>query len=121
MGMRILGWGTALPDQIVTNHDLEKTLDTSDEWIIERTGIRERRIGKSTGELAIAAGRAALQQAQIDASSIELTILATTTPDQTVPATSAHVHEALALGGGAFRSEERRVGKEGRARGAPPP
>jgi 3-oxoacyl-[acyl-carrier-protein] synthase-3 len=100
--MRILGWGTALPDQIVTNHDLEKTLDTSDEWIIERTGIRERRIGKSTGELAIAAGRAALQQAQIDASSIELTILATTTPDQTVPATSAHVHEALALGGGAF-------------------
>ncbi|HIF92198.1 MAG: beta-ketoacyl-ACP synthase III [Myxococcales bacterium] len=102
MGMRILGWGTALPDKIVTNHDLEKTLDTSDKWIVERTGIRERRIGDSTGELAIAAGRRALQRANVDASSIELTILATTTPDQTVPATSAHVHEALALGGGAF-------------------
>ena len=45
MGMRILGWGTALPDRVVTNSDLEKTLDTSDEWIVERSGIRERRIG----------------------------------------------------------------------------
>ncbi len=102
MGTRILGWGTALPDKIVTNRDLEKTLDTSDEWIVERTGIRERRIGESTAELAIAAGRDALANANVDPCSIDLLILATTTPDQTVPATSAHVHEALALGGGAF-------------------
>lgn len=102
MGTRILGWGTALPDKIVTNRDLEKTLDTSDEWIIERSGIRERRIGESTAELAIAAGRDALANANVDPCSIDLLILATTTPDQTVPATSAHVHEALALGGGAF-------------------
>jgi 3-oxoacyl-[acyl-carrier-protein] synthase-3 len=102
MGTRILGWGTALPDKIVTNRDLEKTLDTSDEWIVERSGIRERRIGESTAELAIAAGRDALANANVDPCSIDLLILATTTPDQTVPATSAHVHEALALGGGAF-------------------
>lgn len=102
MGMRILGWGTALPDKIVTNADLEKTLDTTDEWIQERSGIRERRIGESTAELAIAAGRAALENAQIDPATVDLTILATTTPDQQVPATSAHVHQELGLGGGAF-------------------
>jgi 3-oxoacyl-[acyl-carrier-protein] synthase-3 len=102
MGSRILGWGTALPDKIVTNSDLEKTLDTSDEWIVERSGIRERRIGDSTAELAIAAGRQALEMADVDPSSIDLLILATTTPDQTVPATSAHVQADLALGGGAF-------------------
>jgi 3-oxoacyl-[acyl-carrier-protein] synthase-3 len=102
MGMRILGWGAALPDKVVTNHDLEKTLDTSDEWIVDRSGIRERRIGNSTAELAIAAGRAALAKAAIDPATIDLMILATTTPDQTVPATSAHVHHELGLGGGAF-------------------
>jgi 3-oxoacyl-[acyl-carrier-protein] synthase-3 len=102
MGTRILGWGTALPDKVITNHDLEKTLDTSDEWIVDRSGIRERRIGDSTAELAIAAGRKALTRADIDPASIDLMILATTTPDQTVPATSAHVHHELALGGGAF-------------------
>jgi 3-oxoacyl-[acyl-carrier-protein] synthase-3 len=102
MGMRILGWGTALPDKIVTNSDLEKTLDTSDAWIVERSGIRERRIGESTAELAIGAGRQALQRADVDPASIDLMILATTTPDQTVPATSAHVQDALELGGGAF-------------------
>ena len=102
MGMRILGWGTALPDKVVTNKDLEKTLDTSDAWIVERSGIRERRIGDSTAELAIGAGRNALAQARLDPASIDLMILATTTPDQTVPATSAHVHHALGLAGGAF-------------------
>lgn len=102
MGMRILGWGTALPDRVVTNADLEKTLDTSDEWIVERSGIRERRIGDSTAEIAIAAGREALAQSGIDAASIDLLILATTTPDQSVPATSAQVHHELGLGGGAF-------------------
>lgn len=102
MGMRILGWGTALPDKVVTNRDLEKTLDTSDEWIVDRSGIRERRIGDSTAELAIVAGRDALVRANIDPMSVKLMILATTTPDQTVPATSAHVHHDLELGGGAF-------------------
>lgn len=102
MGLRILGWGTALPDRIITNRDLEKTLDTSDAWIVERSGIRERRIGDSTAELAIAAGRKALVQADVDPASIDLMILATTTPDQTVPATSAHVQHELELGGGAF-------------------
>ncbi len=102
MGARILGWGAALPDKIVTNGDLEKTLDTSNEWIVERSGIRERRIGDSTAELAIIAGRNALENAGVDPASVDLLILATTTPDQTVPATSAQVHEALGLGGGAF-------------------
>ncbi len=102
MGMRILGWGTALPEKVVTNADLEKTLDTSDEWIVERSGIRERRIGESTAEIAIAAGRAALDKAGVDPASIDLMILATTTPDQSVPATSARVHQELGLSGGAF-------------------
>lgn len=102
MGMRILGWGTALPDKVVTNADLEKTLDTSDEWIVERSGIRERRIGESTAALAIGAGRAALGHAGIDPAAVDLLVLATTTPDQQVPATSAHVHGELGLGGGAF-------------------
>ena len=102
MGMRILGWGTSLPEKLVTNADLEKTLDTSDEWIVERRGIRERPIGDPTAENAIGAGRAALEHAGVDPASIDLMILATTTPDQQVPATSAHVHHALGLGGGAF-------------------
>jgi 3-oxoacyl-[acyl-carrier-protein] synthase-3 len=100
--MRILGWGTSLPDKVVTNADLERTLDTSDQWIVERTGIRERHIADSTAESAIGAGRAALAHAGIPAESIDLLVLATTTPDQQVPATSAHVHAALGLGGGAF-------------------
>lgn len=102
MGMQILGWGTALPDKVVTNADLEQTLDTSDEWIVERSGIRERRVGESTAELAIGAGRAALENAGVDPASIDLMVLATTTPDETVPATSAAVHHALGLGGGAL-------------------
>ncbi|MCP4904292.1 MAG: ketoacyl-ACP synthase III [bacterium] len=102
MGMRIIGWGTALPEKIVTNADLEKTLDTSDEWIVERSGIRQRHIGDSTAEIAVAAGRNALALAGIAPASIDLMILATTTPDQSIPATSAHVHHELGLGGGAF-------------------
>jgi 3-oxoacyl-[acyl-carrier-protein] synthase-3 len=102
MGSRILGWGTALPSKVVTNSDLEKTLDTSDEWIVERSGIRERRIGTHTADLAIEAGREALAHADVDPASIDLMILCTTTPDETVPATSARVHHELGLGGGAF-------------------
>lgn len=102
MGMKIRGWGTALPGVVVTNQDLEKSLETTDAWIVERTGIRERRLGGTTASLAIAAGRAALEHAGIDPASIDVTILATTTPDRSVPATSAEVHDALGLGGGAF-------------------
>lgn len=102
MGLRISGWGTALPDKVLTNADLEAQLDTSDEWIRTRTGIRERHIGDKTAVLAIAAGRQALDRAGFDPASIDLLVLCTTTPDQTVPATSAHVHEELGLGGGAF-------------------
>ena len=62
-GAAITGWGTALPDTVVTNADLERRLDTSDAWIVERSGIRERRIGGTTGGLAVEAGRAALKDA----------------------------------------------------------
>ena len=102
MGMRILGWGSALPQKTITNADLEAQLDTSDEWIVERTGIRERRVGGSTAELAVAAGHEALAHAGADAASIDLVILCTTTPDRTVPATSASVQNTLGIGGGAF-------------------
>lgn len=97
----VTGWGTALPDTVVTNADLQQRLDTTDEWIVERSGIRERRIGGTVASLSIAAGRAALAGAGVDPGDIDLLLLATTTPDETVPATSASVHAALGLGGGA--------------------
>ena len=101
MAAVVTGWGTALPDTIVTNADLEERLDTTDEWIVERSGIRQRRIGGTVASLSIAAGRAALASAGVDAGDVDLLLLATTTPDETVPATSASVHAALGLGGGA--------------------
>jgi 3-oxoacyl-[acyl-carrier-protein] synthase-3 len=99
---RIAGWGTALPDKVVTNADLEAMLDTSDEWIVERSGIRERRIGGTTSGLAVAAGRAALDRAGVDPASIGLLVLATSTPDQTIPASSATVQHQLGLSCGGF-------------------
>jgi 3-oxoacyl-[acyl-carrier-protein] synthase-3 len=99
---RVTGWGTALPDKVVTNADLEAMLDTSDEWIVERSGIRERRIGGTTATLAITSGRAAMHKANVDAAAIDLLILCTTTPDQQVPATSAVVQHQLGLTCGAF-------------------
>jgi 3-oxoacyl-[acyl-carrier-protein] synthase III len=101
-GATIRSWGTALPEKIVTNHDLESTLDTRAEWIVERTGIRERRIGGSTSGLAIAAGRQALERAGWDPTSVDLLILATTSPDQQVPATAPTVQHELGLACGAF-------------------
>ena len=101
-GMAVTGLGTALPPTIVTNADLERTLDTNDAWIRERTGIRERRVGGSTGELAIEAARAALEDAGVGADSIDLLILATETPDALMPATSAAVAGALGLRCGCF-------------------
>ena len=92
----------ALPDKVVTNADLEAMLDTSDQWIVERSGIRERRIGGTTSGLAVTAGRAAIERAGIDPASIGLLVLATSTPDQTLPATSATVQHQLGLTCGGF-------------------
>jgi 3-oxoacyl-[acyl-carrier-protein] synthase-3 len=102
MGSRIVGWGAALPEKIVTNDDLAATMDTSDQWIRERTGIHERRVGGSTAGLAIEAARAAFARAGIGPADIDLLILATTTPDQSIPATSATVQAELGLRCGAF-------------------
>lgn len=102
MGAAIIGWGSALPDLVVTNDDFAKRLDTSNEWITERTGIRERRMGGTTAGLAIEAGRKALECAGLGGSDIDLLILATTTPDKTIPATSSLVHHELGLAGGGF-------------------
>jgi len=98
----ITGWGSALPDNVVTNADLEARLDTTDEWIVTRSGIRERRIGGSVSSLATEAGRRALERAGVSPAQVELLVLATCTPDLAVPATSAAVHHALGLSGGAF-------------------
>lgn len=102
-GAVITGWGTALPPKTLTNADLQEMgLDTSDEWIVERTGIRERRVGGTTAGLSSEAGRAALTMSGIDPASIDAVVLATTTPDRTVPATSATVANELGLRCGAF-------------------
>ena len=98
----IIGWGGALPDRVVTNHDLEKTLDTSDHWITERTGISERRIGGTTTELAHAAATRALEHADVDPESIDLLVLATCTPDQIMPASGPTLQDLLGLRCGAF-------------------
>ena len=102
VGAKIIGWGTALPEKIVTNEDLSKTMDTSDEWIRERTGIERRHIGGSTASLSIESGRKAIEMAGIDPLSIDALVLSTTTPDRTVPATSAAVQHGLGLRCGAF-------------------
>jgi 3-oxoacyl-[acyl-carrier-protein] synthase-3 len=102
-GAVITGWGTALPPKVLTNDDLaDLGLDTSDEWIVERTGIRERHVGGTTAGLSAEAGRAALGMAGLDPGRIDALVLATTTPDRTVPATSATVQNELGLTCGAF-------------------
>jgi 3-oxoacyl-[acyl-carrier-protein] synthase-3 len=101
-GAVITGWGTALPPKVLTNHDLEQTLDTNDEWITERTGIKERHVGGSTVQLSIESGRMALEMAGVDPASIDALVLSTTTPDRTVPASSAAVQNELGLRCGAF-------------------
>ena len=96
----IAGTGSALPPRRVTNEELARTVDTSDEWIVERTGIRARHIageGETTATLATEAARKALAAAGMDASSIDLIVLATATPDQTFPATATKVQDALGI------------------------
>jgi len=101
-GITVTGWGIAVPDKILTNEDLSATLDTSDEWITERTGIKQRHIGGTTSELATLAGRAAIERAGLTPEDISTVVLATTTPDALVPGTSATVQNALGIPGGAF-------------------
>jgi len=101
-GVKTIGIGTALPEKVITNQDLSEMLDTSDEWIRERTGIRERRVGAPTTTLGIEAGRKAIEMAGIGPDDIDLLILATSTPDQRMPASSAVIQAGLDLRCGAF-------------------
>ena len=97
----VRGAGSALPPRVVTNQELAAKLDTSDEWIVERTGIRQRHIageGETTATLATDAARAALADAGIEAGDIDLIVLATATPDNTFPATATKVQVALGCG-----------------------
>ncbi len=100
----IIGCGSYLPQRIVTNDELAKTIDTSDEWIRTRSGIGQRHIaadGELTSDLAVSAAEGALAHAGIDATEIDLIICATTTPDNTFPATATKVQHRLGVGGGA--------------------
>jgi 3-oxoacyl-[acyl-carrier-protein] synthase III len=100
----VLGCGSYLPRRILTNAELATQIDTSDEWIVQRTGIRQRHIaaeGEFTSHLSIHAARSALANAGVDARSIDLIVLATSTPDNTFPATAVAVQEALCIHHGA--------------------
>ncbi|HVV41567.1 MAG TPA: beta-ketoacyl-ACP synthase III [Nitrobacter sp.] len=100
----VLGCGCYLPRRVVTNAELAARVDTSDEWIVQRTGIRQRHIaadGEYTSHLAINAARAALAHAGLDAQSIDLIVLATSTPDNTFPATAVAVQSGLGINHGA--------------------
>ncbi len=99
---RIAGTGSCLPEKILTNHDLEQMVDTSDQWITERTGIRERRVaaeGETTCDLAEHAAREAIAAAGIDKDRIDLIIVATTTPDRIFPSTACLLQERLNIHG----------------------
>ncbi len=100
----IAGCGSYLPERVVTNEELSKEVDTDDEWIVARTGIRQRYIaadGQQTSDLALAAAERALEHAGIPASDVDLLVLATTTPDQTFPATATKVQHRLGMTNGA--------------------
>jgi 3-oxoacyl-[acyl-carrier-protein] synthase-3 len=100
----VLGCGSYLPNQVLTNADLAMKVDTSDEWIVQRTGIHERRIagpGELTSQMATLAARAALAHAHIEAQAIDLIVLATSTPDNTFPASAVSVQAELGITQGA--------------------
>jgi 3-oxoacyl-[acyl-carrier-protein] synthase-3 len=104
-GIAVAGWGTALPERRVTNHDLAQVLDTSDAWIVDRTGIRERRVagpGESTGPLAIRAARAALARARLTPADVDLVVVATSTPERPIPSTASLITAALGIEAGGF-------------------
>lgn len=99
----ILSTGSYLPDKILTNHDLEKIVDTTDEWIVQRTGIKERHIAainQPTSDLAIHAARRALEASNLSPDKIDGIIVATTTPDQSFPSVAVRVQAALGLSAG---------------------
>lgn len=100
-GAVISGWGTALPEKVITNHELAATMDTSHDWIVARTGIHERRIGGSTVGLAVEAARQALDMAGLDPSRIDAVVLATTSPDHQW-GNAAQVQNELGMRCGAF-------------------
>jgi len=119
-GAEIRGWGVALPEVVVTNEDITTLFDTTDEWIVERSGIRTRHVAwgpfakphpplhpepdgfGTTAALATEAGRKALDKAGVEGSEVDLLVLCTTTPDQSIPATSAAVSARLGIRGGAM-------------------
>ena len=101
---RITGWGKYLPQRVLTNSDLERLVDTSDEWILTRTGIRERRVvadDESTATMAVEAGRGALEVAGLAPADLDMVILATNSPDRITPASAAYVQHALGANGAA--------------------
>jgi len=100
-GAVISGWGTALPEKVLTNDELAATMDTSDEWIRTRTGIEERHIGGTTIGLSVESARQALEMSGLDPSRIDALVLATTTPDKQW-GTAAAVQDELGLRCGAF-------------------
>jgi len=94
----VTGWGMCVPNRVLTNADLEQLVDTSDEWIVTRTGIRERRIagpGDGSTSMGAAAARAALERAGLAANDVELLVVATTTPDQLMPSAACSIQTAL--------------------------
>jgi 3-oxoacyl-[acyl-carrier-protein] synthase-3 len=94
----VVGWGKYVPERVLTNQDLERMVDTSDEWIVSRTGIRERRIvaeGENTSDMAVAAARDALKMAGIHARDLGLIIVATSSPDYLTPPVSSQIQHAL--------------------------
>lgn len=96
----ILGTGSAVPDRVLSNADLEKMVDTSDEWIVSRTGMRERRIADentASSDLAVEAARKAIEDAGIDVEDIDLIVCATVTPDYMFPATACLIQERLGI------------------------
>lgn len=105
MRAAITGWGTALPDQRLTNADLEQLVDTSDQWIVERTGIRERRIattGETTATLATEAAAAAIKNAGLTPDAIDLMVVATASPEKLIPHTGAFIGDGLGVRCGSF-------------------
>ena len=101
----IAGWGSAAPEGRLSNADLAARVETSDDWIVERTGIRERRIateGETTASLAVAAGAAAIKSAGITPGEVDLLVVATATPEQPIPHTGAFVGDGLGLHCGSF-------------------
>ena len=100
---QVIGCGAYLPSRVVSNQELAQRVDTTDEWITTRTGIKQRHIaadGEMTSDLGLEAARRALASAGIDAEEVDVIVLATTTPDETFPATATRVQSRLGMTGG---------------------